>query len=144
MSNKIIAFQGVEGAHSDLACRKSYPEYKTLACPTFEAVFNAVRDGKAELGMIPVENSYAGRVAEVHNILANTDLHIVGENLLKIEHHLLAPKGSKIEDIKEVHSHPQALMQCNKNLTAMNIKAVKEENTAIAAKKIAELNDVSK
>ena len=144
MSQKIIAFQGVEGAHSHLACRKSYPDYKTLACPTFEAVFEAVGSGKANIGMIPIENSYAGRVAEVHNILANTDLHIVGETFLRVAHHLMAPKGTKIEDVREVHSHPQALMQCNKNITALGIKAIKAENTAIAAKSIAELNDKTK
>ncbi len=141
MSQKIIAFQGVEGAHSHLACRKSYPDHKTMPCPSFEAVFEAVREGKADIGMIPIENSYAGRVAEVHNILANTDLHIVGETFLRVSHHLLAPKGAKIEDIKEVHSHPQALMQCNKSLSALGVKTVKAENTAIAAKNIAEKND---
>jgi len=144
MSNKIIAFQGVTGAHSDLACRKKYPDYQTLPCPTFEAVFHAVRTDKAEIGMIPIENSYAGRVAEVHNILANTDLHIVGETFLRIEHHLLAPKGAKIDDIIEVHSHPQALMQCNKSLSQMNVKTVKAENTAIAAQNIAALGDKTK
>jgi prephenate dehydratase len=144
MSQKIIAFQGVEGAHSDLACRQAYPGQKTLPCPTFEAVFTAVREGKAEIGMIPIENSYAGRVAEVHNILANTDLHIVGETFLRVQHHLMAPKGTKIENIKEVHSHPQALMQCHKNLSALGVKTVKVENTAIAAKNIAEANDKTK
>lgn len=144
MSNKIIAFQGVEGAHSDLACRKKYPDYKTLPCPTFEAVFDAVSSDKAAIGMIPIENSYAGRVAEVHNILANTDLHIVGETFLRIEHHLLAPKGANIEGIKEVHSHPQALMQCNKSLSQLGVKTIKAENTAIAAQNIAAANDPTK
>ena len=92
MTKNIIAFQGVTGAHSDLACRRAYPYMDTLACPTFDAVFEAVSSGKAELGMIPIENSHAGRVAEVHNILAETSLHIVAEHFQRIEHHLLAAK----------------------------------------------------
>ena len=144
MSNKIIAFQGTIGAHSDLACRKAYPLLQTLACPSFEAVFEAVSTGKASIGLIPIENSYAGRVAEVHNILASTDLHIVGEHFLKIQHHLMAPKGSKLENIQEVHSHPQALMQCAKNLATLNVKTVKVENTAIAAQNIAKSADLTK
>jgi prephenate dehydratase len=144
MSNKIIAFQGTIGAHSHLACRKAYPDHQTLACPTFEAVFEAVRDGKAAVGMIPIENSYAGRVAEVHNILANTDVHIIGEHFLRIEHHLMAPKGTKLQDVTEVYSHPQALMQCNKSITKQGLKAVKAENTAIAAQNVAMWNDKTK
>jgi prephenate dehydratase len=139
--SKIIAFQGVEGAHSHLACRQAYPDHKTLACPTFEAVFEAVRAGKANLGMIPIENSYAGRVAEVHNILANTELHIVSEHFLRVSHHLMAKKGAKLEDIKTAQSHPQALMQCTKNLAKLGISGVKVENTAVAAKNVAESSD---
>lgn len=139
--SKIIAFQGVEGAHSHLACRQAYPDHKTLACPSFEAVFAAVREGKADVGMIPVENSYAGRVAEVHNILANTDVHIVGEHFLRVAHHLMAKKGTKLQDVKVVESHPQALMQCTKNLAELGIKGIKVENTAIAAQNIAKSSE---
>lgn len=141
MSKNIIAFQGVSGAHSDLACRKAYPYMNTMACPTFDAVFEAVESGQAELGMIPIENSHAGRVAEVHNILAETNLHIVGEVFQRIEHHLLAPKGTKIEDIKEVRSHPQALMQCKKNIAKLKLEPKPADNTAIAAKIVSELKD---
>jgi prephenate dehydratase len=138
MTSKIIAYQGAEGAHSDLACRKAYPFLKTVSYPTFEAVFEAVESGKAALGMIPIENSYAGRVAEVHNILADTKLHIVGEHFLPIQHHLMAPKGTNLEDVKQVISHPQALMQCAKNIKALGLETKKAENTALAAKHVAE------
>ena len=141
MSKNIIAFQGVAGAHSDLACRKAYPYMNTLACPTFEAVFEAVESGAAELGMIPIENSYAGRVAEVHNILAETSLHIVAEHFQRVEHHLLAPKSATLETLKEVRSHQMALMQCKKNIAKLKLEAKPAENTAIAAKLVSEWND---
>lgn len=141
MSKNIIAFQGVAGAHSDLACRKAYPYMNTLACLTFEAVFEAVETGAAELGMIPIENSYAGRVAEVHNILAETQLHIVAEHFQRVEHHLLAPKSATLQTIKEVRSHQMALMQCKKNIAKLKLEAKPAENTAIAAKLVAEWND---
>lgn len=141
MSKNIIAFPGVEGAHSDLACRKAYPYMQTLACPTFDAVFEAVESGQAELGMIPIENSYAGRVAEVHNILAHANVHIVGEYFQRIEHHLLAPKSATLETLKEVKSIPQALMQCRENIKKLKLTTKTAENTAIAAKDIAEVND---
>ncbi len=144
MSKNIIAFQGVAGAHSDMACRKAYPYMTTLPCPTFDDVFEAVEQGKAEIGLIPIENSHAGRVAEVHNILAHTGVHIIGEHFQRIEHHLLAPKDASLETIKEVRSHPQALMQCNKNIRALGLETKAAANTAIASKEVAELNDVTK
>lgn len=144
MSKNIIGFQGVLGAHSDLACRKAYPYMDTKSYPTFEDVFDAVEKGEVEIGMIPIENSYAGRVAEVHNILAHTGLHIVGECFLKIEHHLMAPKGAKLEDIKEVYSHPQALMQCKGFLKENGLERHEALNTAVAAKQVAEMGDVTK
>jgi prephenate dehydratase len=144
MSKNTIAFQGVLAAHSDLACRKAYPYMDTLACPTFDAVFEAVETGAAALGMIPIENSYAGRVAEVHNILAHTKLHIVAEHFQRVEHHLLAPKNAKLESLKEVRSHPMALMQCAKNIKKLKLELKTAENTAIAAKLVAEWNDAGK
>lgn len=108
----------------------------TLACPTFDEVFEAVESGHAELGMIPIENSYAGRVAEVHNILVETNLHIVAEHFQRVEHFLMAPKGAKIEAVKEVLSHPMALMQCKKNIQKLGLVAKNAENTALAAQTI--------
>lgn len=140
----IIAFQGALGANSDVACRQAYPYMKTLACEDFIDAFNAVEQGKAKYCMIPIGNSYAGRVAEIHNIIPNTSLSIVGEHFLKIEHFLAGVKGAKLTDVKEVYSHPQALMQCTKTLKELNIKPVRHANTALAAKDVAEWNDKSK
>lgn len=143
-TKNIIAFQGVAGAHSDLACRQMHPYMTTLPCASFEDVFTAVEEGKASLGMIPIENSQAGRVAEIHNILPDTRLHFVGEYLQRIEHHLLAPKGTKLKDIKEVYSHPQALMQCRQSIHKLGVESRPHSNTARAAKDVAEWNDKSK
>jgi len=116
----------------------------TLACPTFDAVFEAVENGDAELGMIPIENSHAGRVAEVHNILAETKLHIVAEHFQRIEHHLLAAKDATLETVKEVSSHPQALMQCRKNIKKLKLEQHSTANTAIAAMHVSEIKDLTK
>src|SRR5579872_5668656 len=100
-----IAFMGVEGANADLACRQVAPYMQTLAVPSFEDVFETVAQGKAQLGMIPIENSQAGRVAEIHQLLPKTNLHIVGEYFQTIEHCLLAPKGASLHTVKDVYSH---------------------------------------
>lgn len=144
MKNNKVGFQGTIGAHSDLAARKAYPYMEGVAYPTFEAVFDAVENGEVEIGMIPIENSYAGRVAEVHNILAHTNLHIVGEYFLRIEHHLLGIKGAKLEDIKTATSHPQALMQCRETLKKLGISTEESMNTALAAKALAGSDDKTK
>ena len=119
-----IAFQGVEGANADLACRQAHPYMRTLACPTFEDVFEAVSEGKAALGMIPIENSQAGRVAEIHNLLPRTDLHIVGEYFQAIEHCLLAPNGATLQTVKDVYSHPQGLLQCREHLRELRLSGL--------------------
>jgi prephenate dehydratase len=143
-SKNIIAFQGVEGAHSDLACRQAYPYMQPKAYENFEDVFKAVEAGEAEIGLIPIGNSYAGRVAEIHNLLPKTKLSIVGEFFLRIEHNLLGVKGATKESIKEVYSHPQALMQCNEHIKKYGYKTNRHANTAIAAKDVASWNDTSK
>ncbi len=135
---------GVEGANADLACRQKEPYMHTLALPSFEDVFAAVEDGRARLGMIPIENSQAGRVAEIHNILPRTNLHIVGEHIQHIEHYLVAPKGATFEGIKHVYSHPQALLQCRQNLLGMKVETHPYSNTAQAAKDVAAWNDPTK
>ncbi len=140
----IIAFMGVEGANSDLACRQKEPYMHTLAVPSFEDVFEAVESGRAKLGIIPIENSQAGRVAEIHHLLQRTDLHIIGEHIQRIEHHLMAPKGTKLEQIKDVYSHPQALLQCRNNLRKLGIVQNSYANTAIAARDVAMWKDASK
>lgn len=139
-----IAFMGVEGANADLACRQVQPYMETLACPSFDDVFEAVAAKKARLGMIPIENSQAGRVAEIHNLLPRTNLHIVGEYYQPIEHYLVAPKGATLATIKDVYSHPQALMQCKENLRKLNLSTHTYSNTAAAAQDVAKWNDTSK
>lgn len=139
-----IAFQGVAGAHSDVASKHAYPYMTTLPCETFEDVFAAVENGKAALGHIPIENSYAGRVAEIHNILPHTNLSIVGEYFHKVRQHLLGIKGAKLEDVKTVYSHPQGLMQCRNNCNTLGIRQEPFFDTAAAAKQVAEWGDTSK
>ncbi len=139
-----IAFMGVEGANADLACRQREPYMDTLGVASFEDVFEAVENDAARLGMIPIENSQAGRVAEIHNILPKSGLHIVGEHIQRIEHSLVAIKGAKREGITDVYSHPQALMQCREHLKAMGVNTHSYSNTATAARDIAEWNDPTK
>lgn len=138
---KIIAFQGAPGANSDLACRAVFPLYKTLPCPTFEDAFSAVRTGKANFGMIPIENSVAGRVADVHYLLPESKLYIVGEYFLPIYHHLLGVAGAKLSDIKRVESHIQALAQCRRWLRRRRIEVITHVDTAGAAADIAKRGD---
>jgi prephenate dehydratase len=133
-----IAFQGVPGAYSDLACRHAYPGWTTLPCASFEAAMQAVREGRARLAMLPCENSLAGRVPDIHRLLPDSGLHVVGEHFERVEHCLLAPKGATIATLKRAHSHPVALGQILKLLKELDLQAVIEADTAGAAKLIAE------
>jgi prephenate dehydratase len=133
-----IAFQGMPGAYSDLACRHAYPGWKTLPCASFEAAMAAVREGRATLGMLPCENSLAGRVPDIHRLLPDSGLHVVGEHFERVEHCLLASKGASIATLKRAHSHPVALGQVLKLLKEFDLQAVIEADTAGAAKLIAE------
>lgn len=142
-ASRIISFQGVHGAYSDLACRKAYPDRETLPCPTFEDAMGAVEEGLAFLVMIPVENSVAGRVAEIHQILPFTDLHIVAEHFQRVNHQLLAPKGATVERLKRVHSHVHALTQCRELIRDLGLEAVVAADTAGAAAEIAKRGDES-
>ncbi len=139
-----IAFMGVAGANGDLACRQKYPYMHTLPCASFEDVFQAVADGQAALGLIPIENSQAGRVAEIHQLLPKINLHIVGEHFQAVEHHLLAAKGATLETVKDVYSHPQALMQCRGHLRELKLTPHTYSNTATAAADVAEWKDPGK
>ncbi|CAA6604030.1 Prephenate dehydratase [Rhodospirillaceae bacterium LM-1] len=140
---KRIAFQGIPGAYSNLACRIVYPKLEPVPCETFDDVFACVRDGKAELAMIPIENSVAGRVADIHHLLPDSGLHIIGEYFLRVNHQLLGVKGAKVEDIKTVRSHVHALGQCRKLIKQLGIKAVVAADTALAANEVAERGDKS-
>lgn len=142
--NKIIAFQGSEGANSNLACLKFYSEFKAQAFATFHDVFEAVDKGVAEFGMIPLENSYAGRVAEIHNLLQEYNVSIVAEHFFPISHNLAGVDGASLEDVKEVLSHPQALMQCQNNLRELGVTIGEFSNTAKAAQFVAAKGDKSK
>ena len=109
-----ISFQGEPGANSDTASRNVYPDMEPLPCPTFEDALNAVQIGKADLAMIPIENTLAGRVADIHYLLPESKLHIVGEYFLPIHFQLMVLPGVKREEITSVHSHIHALGQCRK------------------------------
>ena len=137
----VIAFQGVPGAYSDMACRAARPQMATMPCASFEDTFAAVRDGKARFAMIPIENSSAGRVADIHHLLPDSGLHIIGEHFQKVEHQLLAPKGASLDSIQTVHSHVQALSQCRKYTRRLGVRPVVHADTAGAAKEVAELGD---
>ncbi len=139
-----IAFMGVEGANADLACRQACPYMHTLGVASFEDVFQAVAEGRAALGMIPIENSQAGRVAEIHPLLPKTNLHIVGEYFQHIEHCLLAPKGATLATVKDVYSHPQGLLQCREHLRELKLTTHTYSNTAQAAADVAQWNDKTK
>lgn len=138
---RTIAFQGLPGAYSDLACREKYPAMTTLPCETFADTFEAVGAGRARLAMIPIENSLAGRVADIHHLLPDSGLYIIAEHFQRVEHHLLAPKGATLKCLTHVHSHVQALTQCRKRIRALGLKAQVHGDTAGAAKEVAEAND---
>jgi prephenate dehydratase len=136
-----IAFQGEEGANSDLACRRVYPDWKTLPCTTFEDTLAAVRDGAAALCMIPIDNSVAGRVADIHHLLPDSKLNIVGEHFQRVEHCLLGVKGAAMADLKFVHSHVHALNQCRETVRKLGLTPMVHVDTAAAARDIAQRGD---
>ena len=133
-----IAFQGMPGAYSDLACRTAFPGMDTLPCRTFEAAMEAVHDGEAELAMLPCENSLAGRVPDMHALLPDSGLHIVGEHFQRVEHCLLGPRGATLAQVRRVHSHAVALGQVRRVLRELDAEAVIQADTAGSAKLVAE------
>ena len=141
MNDNIIAYQGVEGAYSHLACKKAFPNSITIACDSFCDAMKLVESGTANLAMIPVENSTAGRVEEIYRLIPKLALYIVEEHFEPVNHCLLGIKGSSKKNIKYVSSHPQALAQCHTNLTNLNIKALAKFDTAGSAKEISEKNN---
>ncbi len=133
-----IAFQGMPGAYSDLACRTAYPDLAPLPCHTFEHAMDAVRAGTAALAMLPCENSLAGRVPDIHALLPGSGLSIIGEHFQRVEHCLLGPRGAVIGDVRRVHSHAVALGQVRSILQELDADAVVEADTAGSAKLVAE------
>jgi prephenate dehydratase len=144
MKKELIAFQGIPGAHSDVACHHIHSDMESVPFPSFEEVFEAVKSGQVSLGLIPIENSQAGRVAEIHNLLPEMNLFIVQEYFHRVHHYLLAPQSAKTESLKHVYSHPQALLQCRKNLQRARLTPHPYADTALAAKDVAEWRDPTK
>ena len=136
-----IAYQGEPGANSHLVCMQHYPQWEALACASFEDVFAAVESGEADLAMIPIDNSIAGRVADIHHFLPTSGLHIIGEHFLRIQFTLMGVPGSTLQTIRTVHSHVHALGQCRKVIRELGLVPVISGDTAGAAREIAELAD---
>ena len=138
---KKVVFQGEPGANSHIASREAFPEAEAIPAPTFEDCFVAVEKGAADLAMIPIDNSLAGRVADIHHLLPDSGLHIVGEHFLPIHFHLMAPKGATLKGIRSVASHIHALGQCRKIVRKHGWKTIVAGDTAGAAREVAEAGD---
>ena len=136
-----FSFQGINGAYSELAGKKIFPEADSLACATFEEMFQTVREGKANVAIVPIENSQAGRVADTQRLIPDSDLKIVKEYFLEVKHNLLVVPGTKMSDIKRIYSHEQGIAQCRKKIIELNKEMIIVADTAGAAKKITELNN---
>ncbi len=133
-----VAFQGTEGAYSEEATLKTFPQAQPQGFPTFHEVFSAVSSGNVELGVVPVENTTAGVINQTYDLLLETDLHVIGEIVLKVEHCLLAPQGTSLEEIRYVTSHPQGLAQCDGFIARYHLEATPVYDTAGAARNLAE------
>jgi len=138
-----IAFQGEPGANSHIACLDAYPDHEAAPCPTFEDAFAAVAGGDVELGMIPIENSVAGRVADIHHLMPTSGLHIIGEYFLPVRHQLMAPRGATLAGLKTVESHVMALGQCRNVIRRLGLRRVVAADTAGSAREVAERADSS-
>jgi len=132
----IIAFQGRPGAYSDLACRTARPGWETLPCPSFQSAIDAVREGRATLGMLACENSLAGRVPEIHALLPEAGLPIIGEHFQRVEHCLLGLPGTRIEDLRRIHTHPVALGQIRDLVRELGVEPCSAFDTAGAAEMV--------
>ena len=140
---RMIAFQGMPGAYSHAACKAARPDFEPLACNSFEDMLLSVQEGRAALAMVPVETSVAGRVADIHHLLPESGLHIIGEHFQRVNHMLLGLKGAKISDIRSVKSHTHALAQCRKLIRDLDILPVISADTAGSAAEIAAAGDPS-
>lgn len=140
---KRIAYQGEPGANSHLACTEAFPDLEPAAYPTFEDALIAVKSGEVGLAMIPIENSVAGRVADIHHLLPGAGLYIVGEHFLRVRHQLMAKPGATLSTVKRVLSHTQALGQCRNTIKKLGLKPVPEADTAGSARMVSETDDLS-
>src|SRR4029079_15986585 len=139
-----IVFQGEPGANSHLAIREAYPDAEAVPCPTFEDCFAAITAGAPNFAMIPIENSGAGRVADIHHLMPHSGLHIVGEHFMPVRHQLLGVKGAVLSDIKTVESHVHAIGQCRKAIRKLGVKPIVAADTAGSAREIAAAGDKSR
>jgi prephenate dehydratase len=136
-----IAYQGEPGANSHIACLEAYATHEPLACGTFEDAFQMVKDGEAALAMIPIDNSVAGRVADIHHLMPRANLYIIGEHFLRVHHQLMIVPGADLARITSVHSHVHALGQCRKIIRELKVKPVVAADTAGAARELSESRD---
>lgn len=143
-SHRTVVFQGEPGANSHIACREVYPDYEPVPCATFEDAFAALQNGEADLGMIPIENSVAGRVADIHHLMPTSGLNIIGEFFLPLSHQLMAVKGASLATVKTAQSHVMALGQCRNIIRKLGLKAVVGADTAGSARQIAEAGDITR
>jgi prephenate dehydratase len=139
--NTRVSYQGEPGANSHLACREFFPDLEPLGCATFEDALAAVKSRDSRFAMIPIENSVAGRVADIHHLLPNAGLHIVGEHFLRVRHQLMALPGASLLTVKKALSHTQALGQCRITLRKLGLSSIPEADTAGSARIVAEAND---
>ena len=138
---KSIAYQGIEGAFSHLACRRFYSAYRAVSSRTFADALSLVERGDVSCALIPIENRLGGRVAEVHQLLSETNLYIIGEHFMPICHHLLGISGARIDDLRCVISHPQALSQCRHLLSGLGVETETRLDTAGSAREVSERGD---
>jgi len=144
LARQRVTYQGEPGANSHIAALEFFPDCEPVACATFEDALALVNSGDADYGMIAIENTVAGRVADVHHLLPNAGLHIVGEHFLRVRFHLMAIKGAKLEQITDVYSHVHALGQCRKIIRKLGLKAHVTGDTAGAAREVAEWGNATR
>ena len=138
-----IAYQGEPGANSHIACKMYDENSQPVALKTFDQVFYSLKNDDVDLAMIPIENSIAGRVSDIHRLMPTSDVHIIGESFLKVQHCLMSLKDSSIKDIKSVKSHEMALSQCRKSIIELALEPIVSADTAGSAREISELKDNS-
>lgn len=143
-TRRTIVFQGEPGANSHIACREVYPTHEAVPCATFEDAFAALQNGEADLGMIPIENSVAGRVADIHHLMPTSGLTIIGEFFLPLSHQLMAIPGATLATVKSAESHVMALGQCRNIIRKLGLKAIVGADTAGSARLVAEAHDPSR
>lgn len=143
-TRRTVVFQGEPGANSHIACREVFPDHEAVPCATFEDAFAALKNGEADLGMIPIENSIAGRVADIHHLMPTSGLTIIGEFFLPLSHQLMAVPGASLATVKTAESHVMALGQCRNMIRKLGLKAVVGVDTAGAARLVAESGDLTR